>query len=106
MAETNYDKLVRDRIPQIIENAGKQCVTHEVSEGEEKSEYLVQKIEEELEEYKESGEKEELADLLEAFYALIEIEGVEMDELERIRRKKKDKRGGFDEGIILEQVQE
>ncbi len=106
MAEINYDKLVRDRIPEIIEEAGKQCTTHRVEDRAEKIDYLVQKIEEELEEYEESGEKEELADILEAFYSLLELENMDLDDLERIRVKKKEKRGGFSKGIILEQVSE
>ncbi len=106
MTEIDYDKLVRDRIPEIIEASGKQCSTHRVSNSAEKTEYLVKKIEEELEEYQESANKEELADLLEAFYSLLEMENLDLDDLERIRIKKKEKRGGFEKGIILEQVKE
>ena len=59
-----YHKLVRDRIPQIIESQGKTCVT-EVLSQEVYLQMLDEKLNEELAEYQESKSLEELADLLE-----------------------------------------
>ena len=98
-----YHKLVRDRIPEIIRENGETPVTRQVS-GDEYHEFLVEKLHEEVTEFEESGEVEELADVLEIIYALREFEDVSADELEAIRQRKADERGGFEEGIVLEEV--
>ena len=59
-----YHKLVRDRIPEIIESDGKTCVCETLSD-EEYIRLLDEKLNEELAEYQESKSLEELADLLE-----------------------------------------
>ena len=61
MANTKtYDKLVRDRIPEIIEKSGKSCAFRLLSDAE-YIRLLDEKLQEELNEYRESGETEELA---------------------------------------------
>ena len=64
-----YDKLIRDRIPEIIESSGKKCVV-EVLEDDAYLQYLDQKLNEELAEYQADKSLEELADLLEVMYAV------------------------------------
>lgn len=66
MKVKKYHKLVRDRIPEIIESDGKQCVC-EVLSSEEYLVLLDEKLQEELHEYEESKSLEELADLLEEY---------------------------------------
>ena len=105
MKTIRYDKLVRDRIPEIIEKNGKKCVTSILSEAE-YLEKLDQKLNEELEEYQESKSMEELADLLEVIRAVAAARGSSMEEVERIRREKAEKRGGFEKRILLEAVKE
>lgn len=61
MKTIEYNKLIRDRIPEIIEKAGKQAIVEKVN-GDELLKLLNIKLEEELNEYKESGSIEELAD--------------------------------------------
>ncbi len=100
-----YEKLVRDRIPEMIEKSGSRCVTRILEEGEYR-EMLRRKLSEELEEYLESGEAEELADLLEVMRAAAEAQGVAWEEIERIRQKKKAARGGFEKRILLLQVED
>lgn len=99
-----YDKLVRDRIPEIIERNGERPVTH-VAVGDEYEQRLAEKLDEEVAEFHESGDTAELADVLEVAYALADSVRVSRDELERIRAEKADDRGGFDEGIVLERVE-
>ena len=65
-------KLIRDKIPQIIEQSGKQAIIEEVS-GKEYLELLNAKLGEELQEYLDSQSVEELADLVEVVYAILEI---------------------------------
>ena len=98
-----YYKLIRDRIPEIIERSGKKCVV-EVLEDDAYLQYLDQKLNEELAEYQESKSMEELADLLEVMSAVAAARGSSLDEVERIRLGKKEKRGGFEKKILLETV--
>ncbi len=100
-----YHKLVRDRIPEIIEKEGKQCACSVLSE-EDFLNMLDQKLDEELAEYQESKSMEELADLLEVMRAVVLARGSSMEEVERIRIRKAEKRGGFEKRIMLETVTE
>ena len=101
-----YHKLVRDKIPQIIErNEGRSCKTRKLNDDE----YLVElnkKIQEELAEYLESGEIEELADLEEVLRAILDSKGVSYEEFEKIRQDKVNKRGAFKDKIYLEGLEE
>ncbi|WP_044640481.1 nucleoside triphosphate pyrophosphohydrolase [Risungbinella massiliensis] len=104
-----YNKLVRDRIPEIIVNSNKEAVFRKLDEKE----YLVEarkKLEEELLEYLESENDqdslEELADLLELIYALAEVHGSSREKLEEIRSEKAEKRGGFQKRLFLSEVKE
>ena len=98
-----YHKLVRDRIPEIIEADGKRCVT-EILSDEEYLRMLDQKLNEELGEYQESKSLEELADLLEVMQAVVKARGWTLDRLEQIRSEKAEKRGGFEKKILLKEV--
>ena len=100
-----HRKLVRDKIPQIIEGSGKTCVTRSLSDAE----YLAAldaKLQEELNEYQADKSTEELADLLEVMMAVAEARGHTFAEVEALRREKAEKRGGFRERIWLESVSE
>ncbi len=100
----SYKKLVRDRIPEIIEAAGKKPVTHILDEAAYLSE-LDRKLNEECAEYQESKSLEELADMLEVIYAIAETRGYSIAELESVRRDKAAERGGFRERIYLDSVE-
>lgn len=98
-----YNKLVRDKIPAIIEQAGKAYKSRVLS-TEEYEESLRQKLQEEVSEYLESKEPQELADILEVIYALAKISGMSRDDLEKVRQQKTEERGCFEERIFLETV--
>ncbi len=100
-----YNKLIRDKIPQIIEEAGKEYEVRELDE-EEYHEKLKEKLQEEVDEYLESNEIEELADILEVIQALTEQSGMELKELEEIRAEKVKERGAFEKRLLLEEVRE
>ena len=100
-----YHKLVRDRIPEIIEIDGKKCVCETLSD-EDYISLLDQKLNEELAEYQESKSLEELADLLEVMQAVVKARGWTLEELERVRANKAAKRGGFEKKILLKEVRE
>jgi len=100
-----YNKLVRDRIPEIIETSGKTCTTEILSDAD----YLRMidaKLDEELAEYHSDPNIEELADLLEVIRAAAVARGYSLEELERVRDEKAAKRGGFEKKILLKEVVE
>ena len=98
-----HNKLVRDRIPEIISADGKTCVTRTLDDAE----YIAAldaKLSEELAEYHANGSAEELADLLEVMMAVAEARGYGFSHVEDIRRQKAEKRGAFQQRIWLESV--
>lgn len=99
-----YGKLVRDLVPGIIREVGEIPITH-VADDDEYADKLVDKLREELDEFNEMGEIEELADLLEAIRALGQLHGVGWAELDEMRAQKARERGGFEERLILDEVQ-
>lgn len=103
MKVTRYHKLVRDKIPDIIEQSGRQCEIETLSK-QEYIEALDAKLDEELAEYRESKSLEELADLLEVIRAVAVARGFSLEELERIRMQKAAERGGFEHRILLRSV--
>ena len=100
-----YDELIRDKIPEIIEQSGKKCIV-EVMDNDTYIEYLEQKLNEELAEYQQDKSIEELADLLEVMYAVVVARGYSVEELERIRLEKAEKRGAFEKKLLLKSVSE
>jgi len=103
MKVINYNKLIRDKIPEIIKSCGKKAIVEKVSEDELLN-YLNEKLEEELNEYKESGAIEELADLIEVVYAILDCKGITSEEFDDIRSTKNKERGKFKEGLVLLKV--
>lgn len=105
MNKIRYNKLVRDRIPEIIESSGKTCST-EILSPEEYLRMLDAKLDEELAEYHKDQIIEELADLLEVIHAAAIARGYTLEDLEQIRAEKAGKRGGFEKRILLKEVYE
>lgn len=96
-------KLVRDKIPEIIEASGKSYKIRTLD----RDEYILrleEKLSEELSEYLESKEPEELADLLEVMDALIVATGHSKEEVLKIQHEKRAARGGFEKQILLEEI--
>ncbi|MCA1060288.1 nucleoside triphosphate pyrophosphohydrolase [Rossellomorea aquimaris] len=105
----SYNKLVRDKIPQIIESKGKEFST-KILNDEDYIQYLKEKAYEELDEYcaaETDGEAvEELADLLEVVRALSKQHGFTIEEVEAVRKDKAEKRGGFQGKVFLIEVKD
>jgi predicted house-cleaning noncanonical NTP pyrophosphatase (MazG superfamily) len=104
MVET-YNKLVRDKIPEIIAKDNKTCITRILSK-EEFLQALNAKLAEELQEYEESLDLSELADLQEVLNAIVEAQGLTKEEFEALRLKKRKSNGGFEKKIFLVSVNE
>ena len=100
---TVHNKLVRDRIPEIIEASGKTCVT-EVLSQDAYIQALDAKLNEELAEYQQSKSLEELADLLEVMGAVVKARGYTWDDLTRVRKEKRAQRGAFEQRLFLKEV--
>ena len=105
MSIKKYNKLVRDRIPEIIEAGGSTCMT-EILSDEEYLKMVDAKLDEELAEYHQDQNLEELADLTEVIHAAVIARGYTLEDLERVRAEKAAKRGGFEKKILLKEVHE
>lgn len=99
-----YNKLVRDKIPEIIEADGKHCKTHILPDNDYIT-ALEAKLNEEVAEYQVDKNLEEMADILEVLQAICVAKGYSLEDLENVRAKKNDERGGFQEKIFLEYVE-
>jgi len=99
---TKYNKLVRDKIPEIIAKKGGVSKTH-IAANEEFWIKLKEKLGEEVAEFLESESPEEIADILEVLDAIFEYKGFDKKEVEAVQKKKREERGGFTKKIILEE---
>jgi len=98
-----FEKLVRDRIPEIIESKGETAVTH-IAEEREFREKLREKLDEEIEEFDKSPNAEEMADIQEVLQALAKAHDIKWDRMKEIQKKKAKERGGFEQRIILDKT--
>lgn len=98
-----FNKLVRDKIPEIIAADGKKAVTRILTDEEFKI-YLEKKLDEEVAEFHESKSIEEIADILDVITALDNAYGYSVERIFVTRIEKLAERGGFREKILLEEI--
>jgi predicted house-cleaning noncanonical NTP pyrophosphatase (MazG superfamily) len=98
-----HNKLVRDKIPEIIKESGRKCKTKVLSDKDYVFE-LERKLSEEVHEYKLDKNPDELCDVIEVVYALAEARGMSIEELEAKRIAKRENRGGFYGKVYLIEV--
>ena len=98
-----YNKLVRDKIIDIIAEKGEHAVYHTANDIEFK-EQLHKKLQEEVAEFLESESKEEMADIFEVIHALLMIYNWKIEDIIEVQKQKRDERGGFAGRIILERT--
>jgi len=103
-AEMRFDKLVRDKIPEVVKNKYLKTPVIHIAKKSEYEECLKNKLQEEVAEFLVDNNEEELADILEVVYALASVKNIGKAQLEEIRKKKFEERGGFEKKIILEEV--
>ncbi len=96
-----YNKLVRDKIPEIINNDNRVAVTR-VLDNEEFLKELNTKLQEEVKEYLEDNNVEELADIVEVIYGILDSKNVSIEDFEKVRLEKVNKRGAFKQRVFLE----
>lgn len=98
-----HNKLVRDKIPEIIKSNGETPITH-IASDKEYFQKLKEKLQEEINEFIQSNEKEELADILEVISAICDYKNINQEELELIRKTKTQEKGQFKNKIILDKT--
>ena len=96
----SYNKLVRDRIPELIKESGR-ASTSRILSKEEYFNALLDKIVEEIEEYRSSGLEEEIADVYEALDCLVEFKEYEPMHIDYLKLIRKEARGSFRERVLL-----
>lgn len=95
-----YNKAIRDHIPEIVKESGIDCVIKILSDKE----FLIEiekKLKEEVDEYLSSKSVTELVDIIEVVYRIAKLRKVSKDELEKIRLQKRNRRGGFNKNLFL-----
>lgn len=97
-----YNKLVRDKIPEVIRASGGNAVVH-IANPAEYWQKLMEKLLEEIEEFKKDESLEELADVLEVIDAIIEYKQFDFKMVVEIKQKKARERGRFKNRIILDE---
>jgi len=95
-----FNKLIRDKVPDIINKSGKSCELQALND-EEYTRYLDIKLNEEVYEYFESKNPEDLIDVVEVIYAIAKNRGISLEEFETIRNTKLQTDGGFDKRLML-----
>lgn len=105
--EKVYNKLVRDKIPEIIQNNNEVPVIRSLSDEEFKMELykkLLEECNEVLQSKNEDEVMEELADVLEIVMSISNLQGRSLEDIINIADRKRDKRGGFEKKIFLEKT--
>lgn len=95
-----YNKLIRDKIPEMIEKNGGKAVIRQLSQ-EEFVRFLEMKLDEEVGEYHRDKTVEELADILEVVYALASLHSCSKEDLLAVYENKHEQRGGFEKRLLL-----
>lgn len=98
-----YDKLVRDRIPEIIRRNGGECAV-EIMNDEDYRRALRRKLVEEAIEAAEAGPGQlvtELSDLAEVIDAVLAVEGIDRASVQAAQQRRRAERGGFNERLRL-----
>lgn len=110
MKTIKYSKLIRDKIPEIIESNGEKYVV-EVMTDEEYSEKLCEKLQEEVKEFlcevENNSSKDavkELADIVEVVYAFLDMYGVSRESFKTIQESKVLSNGAFKNKLLLKEV--
>lgn len=99
-----YDKLVRDDVPEVVREDGETPDVEHVS-GDEYRRRLHEKLDEEVAEFHDDPSAEELADVRAVLDALRAAEDIEGDDVTTARERKREERGEFEDGVVLRAVE-
>lgn len=101
-----YNKLVRDKIPEEINNIEGRKASYKILDDEEYLQELDKKLFEEAHEFVEGHSVDELADLTEVISTIMKLENISEEDVEKARKIKNDKKGRFDNKIYLIDVEQ
>lgn len=101
-----YNKLVRDKIPQEINNIEGRTANYKILNNDEYLKELDRKLFEEAHEFIEEHSVEELGDLMEVIYAIMKLKNISVAEVEAARESKKKRKGAFNDKIYLIDVEQ
>lgn len=103
--EDEYPKLVRDKIPEIVEAQGKTAYVKAMTDDNEYLDFLLAKLIEEATELahakSESNQLEELADVAEVIEAILEFKKLNQSDIAKVQDQKRQKRGGFKKRLLM-----
>lgn len=105
LLKLEYNKLVRDNVPELIEDSGRKQISRVLNEKE-YEQALMDKIVEEIEEYRVTGNEEEIADIYEVLDCLVKLKEFEPMHIDYLRLIKREARGSFLKRILLEKVED
>ena len=101
----NYNKLIRDKNVEIIENLGMKAsfeILDDVRYGQE----LHKKLLEEVNEYLADYSIEEMADVMEVIMAILKFRGITFEQVQKVMEEKRNRKGAFENKVFLKQVVE
>ena len=101
-----YNKLVRDKIPEVIDSHPGKTSKYRVLNDKEYLNELNKKVIEEANEFIEANSIEELGDLFEVLNAIIKLKGFKSEEIDKVMKEKVEKKGAFENKLFLEYVDE
>lgn len=103
--EDIYPKLIRDKIPELVESQGKIASVRVLTDDSEYLRYLLAKLIEEATELANAetphNQEEELADVCEVLSAVLELLKHTQADIAVIQDEKRQKRGGFKERLLM-----
>lgn len=102
----NYNKLVRDRIPEEINNSDGKKANYKILNDDEYLQELDKKLFEEAHEFVEEHSVEELADLMEVIYAIMKTKNISFEDVKKARDEKNEKKGTFNDKVYLISVEQ
>jgi predicted house-cleaning noncanonical NTP pyrophosphatase (MazG superfamily) len=100
-----YNKLVRDKIPEVIRKDKKNPIIH-IANDEEYWKKLKKKLSEEVNEFAKESNEEEMADIIEVINAICKYKKFDKVDIDKIKKQKAEKRGRFNKRIILDEVKD
>lgn len=105
LIENQYPKLVRDKIPEIVESQNKKAAIRILTNDSEYLDFLLLKLIEEATELAhaetEDNQCEELADVFEVVEAILELKKLKKEDIAKIQDQKRQKRGGFKKRLLM-----
>jgi len=101
-----YNKLIRDKIPEILDKKGITYTVHQAASDGEYLARLIAKLQEEIDEFSRDANEEEMADILEVLESIFEARSFSKSDVEDVRLKKLAERGGFKKRLIPDQTEE